>query len=171
MERKKDAKASTAAIRTWPACKPESRSCTQDTYRSLAVPKTALEGSDDHILVLLLDDLRCRREYPEGGLALCWVLRLASLEEGSQQLWPCHTYSRQRMYQPACEVANHLRPCVVAPALRQHLRPCLGPSCRSLWRGTRAASRGSPPARDGSGSGRGRRSGPRRSFVVSRIGA
>jgi hypothetical protein len=65
------------------------------THRSLAIGETALEGGNDHILMLLLDDLWCSREYPEGVLALGWVLRLTRLEEGAQKLWPCEAYSRQ----------------------------------------------------------------------------
>jgi hypothetical protein len=43
-------------------------------HLGLAVREAALEGSHDHIFMLLLDDLRGGGEYPEGVLALRWVL-------------------------------------------------------------------------------------------------
>jgi hypothetical protein len=55
-----------------------------EAYRCLAVGKAALEGSHDHIFVLLLDDLRGCREYPEGVLALRGVCGLAGLEQCAQ---------------------------------------------------------------------------------------
>jgi hypothetical protein len=83
MERKKDAKASTAAIRT---CRYQSLILQrlQPTHRSLAVCEAALEGGHDHVFMLLLDDLRGCREYPKGILALCLVLRLTCLEQCAQ---------------------------------------------------------------------------------------
>ena len=59
------------------------RSCSRATYGCLAVREAALEGGNHDILVLLFDDLRGGREYPEGVLALVWVLRLTRLEEGA----------------------------------------------------------------------------------------
>lgn len=44
------------------------------THRGLAVRETALECGNDDIFVLLLNDLRCGREYPEGVLALVCIL-------------------------------------------------------------------------------------------------
>jgi hypothetical protein len=58
--------------------------CMWEAYRCLAVGKAALEGSHDHIFVLLLDDLRGCREYPEGVLALRGVCGLAGLEQCAQ---------------------------------------------------------------------------------------
>ena len=89
MERKKDAKASTAAIRTCQG-KQEFAQRAQNTHRGFAVSKSALEGRHDDIFMLLLDDLWCGGEYPERVLALCGILRLAGLEQGSQQFWPCN---------------------------------------------------------------------------------
>lgn len=60
------------------------------TNRCLAVGKAALESSQDYVLMLLLDDLRGCREYPEGVLALRGVCGLACLEQRAQKLRPCN---------------------------------------------------------------------------------
>lgn len=57
--------------------------CSKATYGCFAVRKPALEGGDDDILVLLFNDLRGGRKYPERVLALVWILRLTCLEEGA----------------------------------------------------------------------------------------
>ena len=61
------------------------------THRSLAVSKAALEGAHDYILMLLLNDLWCGGEYPEGSLTASRILGLAELEQSSQQLRPRDT--------------------------------------------------------------------------------
>ena len=48
--------------------------------------------------MLLLYDLRRGGEYPEGVLALCGILRLARLEQCSQQLRPGHACARQYLF-------------------------------------------------------------------------
>ena len=92
MERKKDAKASTEAIRTCQGQLTDDCMC-KLTHRSLAVCKTALEGVHDHIFMLLFDNLRRRGEYPKRVLTLGWILRLTGLEQCAQKLRPCHTYT------------------------------------------------------------------------------
>jgi hypothetical protein len=62
----------------------------REKYRCLAVGKAALEGGHDHVLMLLLDDLRGCRKDPKGVLALRGVWGLACLEQGAQELRPCN---------------------------------------------------------------------------------
>jgi hypothetical protein len=92
MERKNEANASTAAMRTY-ACKFVLFEGMQYTHRGLAVCESSLEGAHDHVLVLLLDNLRGCGEYPKGILALVCVWRLACLEQCAQKFGPCDTYT------------------------------------------------------------------------------
>jgi hypothetical protein len=63
------------------------------THVGTAVREAALEGAHDNILVLLLYYAGSGREDSEGGLALTGIVGLAGLEQGTEQLRPCHACS------------------------------------------------------------------------------
>lgn len=91
MERKKEAKASTAAIRTC-CCQwaPEKANGGLGLYRSVAVGEAALEGAHDDVFMLLLYYAGRCREDAEGGLALPCIVGPAGAEEGAEQFRPCN---------------------------------------------------------------------------------
>lgn len=65
----------------------------KETHVGAAVGEASFEGGHDDILVLLLDYAGGGGEDSEGGLALAGIVGLAGLEQGTEQLRPCHAWT------------------------------------------------------------------------------
>jgi hypothetical protein len=65
------------------------------SYKNSIVPETLLEGLNNWLLMLLLNDARGRREDTEGHLTLLRLGGLAQLKKCTKKFWPLTLYKKE----------------------------------------------------------------------------